>query len=267
MQNLDRHSEPHLDPWPEPADEPFFDGEWSESSLAPELAPEPEPDSNPNEPDVRPSSAPHPGRHALPFLMPLVRSAPRPSEQGWSLEALAGRTIELSTPAHGPAAAMTAAASLLIECQLRGEPVAWVAAGGATFHPGDLAEAGADLAALPVVRARDAVTAARAADRLLRSGGLGLLVLDLVEAKGTLDAASLTRLAGLARHHQSVLLALTQKSGDATSLGSLVSLRAKASVTQDDFDHFEWSLRVVKDKRSGPGWSHVEVCRGPDGLC
>ena len=26
------------------------------------------------------------------------------------------------------------------------------------------------------------------------------------------------------------------------------------------------SARVLKDKRLGPGWTHREVCRGPDGL-
>lgn len=30
---------------------------------------------------------------------------------------------------------------------------------------------------------------------------------------------------------------------------------------------FTCTVRVLKDKRGGPGWRHVEVCRGPDGLC
>ena len=30
---------------------------------------------------------------------------------------------------------------------------------------------------------------------------------------------------------------------------------------------FTCTARVLKDKRGGPGWQHVEVCRGPDGLC
>ncbi len=30
---------------------------------------------------------------------------------------------------------------------------------------------------------------------------------------------------------------------------------------------FTCTARVLKDKRGGPGWQHVEVCHGPDGLC
>lgn len=256
-----------------------------------------------------------------PFLLPLVRTARAPAERRWSVEALAGRLVELSAPAHGPGALYTAASALLVECQLRGEIAAWVAAGPAHFHPGDLVECGVDLAALPVVRAGDLARAARAADRLLRSGGFGLLILDLIEAPrgkestsrapravspppessslesfpsterrtsrrvqgnanhvapsgrqalagdGTLQVSLLSRLAGLARHHQTVLVVLTQKPSDSPSIGSIVSLRAESIVRRTAFDRFEWSLDVLKDKTQGAGWRHAAVCRGPEGLC
>ncbi|MFN8549553.1 MAG: recombinase A [Candidatus Eisenbacteria bacterium] len=264
MHSVDPQFEPYLDPsFESDSEDPLdasFESEAGESgevdgSLAREVSPE------------------RARRSIASFLLPLVRSMPRTNERAWSVEALAGRTIELSSPAHGPAASFTAAASLLLACQLGGEAAVWVASGAAIFHPGDLGEFGVDLAALPVVRAPDAVSAARAAERLLRSGGLGLLVLDLVDAgrragqKGTIDAAVLSRLAGLARHHHTALLALTQKSDEASSLGSLVSLRAEATVRKTAFDRFEWGLRILKDKRQGSGWSHAEVCRGSDGLC
>ena len=88
------------------------------------------------------------------------------------------------------------------------------------------------------------------------------------------------RLLGLAREHESAVLFLTRKGGGDASLGSLVSLRAEArqepaarpeAVGEGarciGVGAFTCTARALKDKRGGPGWSHVEVCRGPDGLC
>ena len=46
-----------------------------------------------------------------------------------------------------------------------------------------------------------------------------------------------------------------------------MSVRVQAIRHRTAFDRFAWELRVLKDKRRGPGWQHVEVCRGPEGLC
>ena len=88
------------------------------------------------------------------------------------------------------------------------------------------------------------------------------------------------RLLGLAREHESAVLFLTRKRGGDASLGSLVSLRAEArrepvarpvsageGAGRAGVSAFTCTARVLKDKRGGPGWKHVEVCRGPDGLC
>jgi recombination protein RecA len=77
----------------------------------------------------------------------------------------------------------------------------------------------------------------------------------------------------LSNKHHSLLLFLTKKKRDDPSIGSLVSLRAetrarRASVTGTvTFDRFTWEIRAIKDKRDGPGWTHEEICRGPEGLC
>lgn len=124
----------------------------------------------------------------------------------WSPSALAGRLVEVTSapaaafprttghPSHdesariwdtaapmrgvGPAA-LSAATTLVWKAQLAGEPCAWIAARPSTFYPPDLDEGGIDLAALVVVRAPHATAAARVADKLLRSGAFGLVVLDL----------------------------------------------------------------------------------------
>ncbi|MCA8955882.1 MAG: recombinase A, partial [Planctomycetes bacterium] len=167
---------------------------------------------------------------------------------------------------------------VLLEAQLRGEPVAWVATGATTFFPPDLAASGIDLAALPVIQVEKGLPVLRAADALLRSGSFGVVVLDLGE-QVSMTLAVQTRLVGLARRFATALIALTRSRNHpqrtrgprsqsrANSLGSLVSLRAACTHRRTDFDRFTCELHALKDKRRGPGWRHTEVCRGPNGLC
>ncbi|HVV87078.1 MAG TPA: recombinase A [Kofleriaceae bacterium] len=183
----------------------------------------------------------------------------------WSLDELTGRMTELS--GQGSVASLTAAVALVVEAQERGEPAAWVTLPPASFYPPDLADAGVDLDALVVVRAPDPVVIARVADRLLRSGGFGLVVLDLgpAGAEVTLPIPVQGRLVGLAQHHDAALVIVTDKPAAAPSLGSMVSLRAEA-VRERTRDGFRVALRACKDKRRGPGWSEVAEVRVPPGL-
>jgi hypothetical protein len=75
-----------------------------------------------------------------------------------------------------------------------------------------------------------------------------------------------SRLLGLAQHHHAAVLCLTQKAESAASLGSLVSLHARAVRVWLGKDRFACELHVQKDKRRGPVWSEREVYRGPLGL-
>jgi recombination protein RecA len=187
----------------------------------------------------------------------------------WGFRELAGRLVEVS--AARAAAHLTTAFGLVLEAQLAGDRAAWVQLEGSTFFPPDAAEGGVDLDALPVVRAPDVRTAGRAADTLVRSGGFGLVVLDLSEAAShaaPLPVPLLTRLLGLARAEHAVVLILTRKPAEAASLDSLISLRAEAvsrSSPRGDGE-YDVEIRVIKDKRHAAGWSHRETCRGPAGL-
>jgi recombination protein RecA len=180
----------------------------------------------------------------------------------WSLAAIRGRLIELS--ARGASATLTAAVELVGEAQGQGEPVAWLTLTSGSFYPPDVADSGIDLAALVVIRAPDATSIARAAERLLRSGAFGLVVLDLGD-KAELSMQIQGRLVTLAQTHDAAVVCLTEKSGDTSSLGSLISLRAEA-LRQRDRGEFTVTLRALKDKRRGPGWSHLVRRRGPAGL-
>lgn len=180
----------------------------------------------------------------------------------WSLAAIRGRLIELS--ARGASATLTAAVELVGEAQGQGEPVAWLTLTSGSFYPPDVADSGIDLAALVVIRAPDATAIARAAERLLRSGAFGLVVLDLGD-KAELSMQIQGRLVTLAQTHDAAVVCLTEKSGDTSSLGSLISLRAEALRARDRSE-FTVTLRALKDKRRGPGWSHLVRRRGPAGL-
>jgi recombination protein RecA len=181
----------------------------------------------------------------------------------WRLVTFRGRLSEISSGRSG--AALTLATQIVLDAQRLGEPVAWIAPGSTTFYPPDVAEAGVDLAALVVVRAAETTGAVRAAERLLRSGAFGLVVVDL-ETCTPLSPAAQTRLAGLAQRHDAALLCLTEKEGTRSSLGSLVSLRTEATRRERNGDGFRCEACALKDKRRPPGWTHREVFRAPDGL-
>ena len=181
----------------------------------------------------------------------------------WSLSNLAGRFIEIS--AGRASASLTLAFDLVRQAQLQQEPVGWVTSVESTFYPPDVAESGADLASLVVVRLSSSQSIPRAGEKLLRSGGFGLIVLDLGRTDIPMPLQS--RLTGLAHRHHAALLCLTAKESRNYSLGSLVSLRAHAKRRRDSHNRFACSLQVLKDKRRGPTWSHEEFYSGPAGLC
>jgi recombination protein RecA len=181
----------------------------------------------------------------------------------WTLSELAGRLVEIS--GSTASAALTITFGLVHEAQKGGELVGWVTSAEKFFYPPDAARGGADLSALVVVRLAKAESIARAGEKLLRSGGFGVVVLDL--GVGDIPMPLQTRLTGLAHRHHTALVCLTKKSGAAFSLGSLVSLRAHAEKKRKADNRFACALRVLKDKRRGPTWHYEDLYTGPAGLC
>ena len=203
---------------------------------------------------------------SVPALAAGVRQgldAPRKSGE-WRLATFMGRFGEISG-AHA-CSPLTLAFRLVHEAQRSKEPVAWVGRRESMFYPPDAAGTGVDLEALAVVRVPEMQAAARAADRLVRSGAFGLLILDLGPG-AWMPIPFQTRLMGLARKHHTALVCLTEKDDRRPSLGSLVSLRIEARRTERVGDRYRCEARVLKDKRGRPDWNYAEVCRGPDGLC
>lgn len=200
-----------------------------------------------------PGDGPDPRRGAPPFDSRLRAPQGRPdTPPGFTLAYLAGRLTELSGPAT-----LSLAIGLVRHAQQRMEPAAWVTSTGSIFFPPDAAACGVDLGALPIVRLAEAADAARAADHLLRSGAFGLVVLDVGDA-ARLPPALLTRLQGLALHHDAAVVFLTDKPPTAASISSLVAVRARAWRRSLAADRFAIGLEVLKDKRHGASWSHEE---------
>ncbi len=132
----------------------------------------------------------------LPELNPEVVQQP----SCWSVGNLAGRLVEISSARAS--ASLTIAFDLVRQAQQMREPVGWVSSTETFFYPPDAAQNGTDLAALVVVRLKSAENIPRAGEKLLRSGGFGLVVLDLGKADIPMPLQS--RLTGLAHRHQAI---------------------------------------------------------------
>lgn len=184
--------------------------------------------------------------------------------QQWSFEALAGRLVELTH--RGAGTAMTWATEMLWQAQTAGEPVAWICTGTRLPFAPDLIRYGVDMEACPMVRTPDAQQAAVAADKLLRSGAFGLVVLDLGE-RADIPTALLGRLTKLAQTHSALVVMLTEGEAASAALGSLVSLRLLAERdASDGLGESRLRLTAIKDKRSGPGWDDSLQVQQPHGL-
>jgi recombination protein RecA len=196
-----------------------------------------------------------------------------------------GRLVELRSARS--TACTTMAVAAVLGAQAEGETTAWVQPRGGALFPPDLAESGVDLTALIVVHVGEAAGehgAPKAAEMLLRSGGFGLVVLDLRPAPPRGDAW-IGRLLGLAREHGACVVLITGSrgasetppsrapwprralgaAGSRSSLGSLISLRVEPRRARAN-GSFRIDHAVLKDKL---GWfSDVapDVRRGPWGL-
>jgi len=206
-----------------------------------------------------PSKPPHKLASARALLG--ARSLPSGTPR-WCLREITGRLVELAGWRSG--AVYSSAATLIVDAQKSGEPVVWIGPKTRTFLPADAQDAGVDLAALPIVRVPTTRDIPFAADVIARSGAFGLILLDVGTANPAMGV--LSRLAGLARTHNTAIVMLTEKSPEHPSLGSVVSFRADTSFARHRDGGFEHVIAVSRDRVRSMAWRHVEVRRGPAGL-
>lgn len=156
-----------------------------------------------------------------------------------------GRVVELSGSV--PLGRTTLAVGFVLDAQRRGDPTAWVQCERGGLYPPDLADAGVDLDALAVVQVpRDGSALARAAELLLRSGGFGLVVVDLTPGAPR-GSAWIVRLGALARHHHARVVLLTANDPAAPSAGALVAVRA-SPVRERRGDRYALTPAVLRDR-------------------
>jgi len=126
-----------------------------------------------------------------------------------------------------------------------------------SFYPPALVAAGVDLERLLVVRAGDAASIARAADILLRSAALGIVVIPALALRATVW----TRLASLTHRANALLLAIGSTASD--ELRYFASLRVRLQPAQVRFAGesglfcavagIDVEAAVLKHKRAAPG--------------
>ncbi len=180
----------------------------------------------------------------------------------WTVAEFAGRVVELR--AVGPSPLLGFAARLILDAQQSCEPVVWISARDGLFYPPDFLDNGVDLEALAIVRLQTPKDAAIAADKLLRCGAFGLLILDLGDDPWFADAL-MNRLVRHAEQSQTAVVCLTEARRDMRVLGSLVSVRAEVTRTRTH-QRFRCVARAERDRLRGPGWTFEEECDGTVGL-
>jgi recombination protein RecA len=178
-----------------------------------------------------------------------------------------GRLIEITRTRGG--AQMTTAVACLRMAQAQGQPAAWVQPEAGTLFPPDLAQSGIDLDALLIVNVPGRAGAyglPKAAELLLRSGGFGMVVLDLCGTAVQRDAVWQGRLLGLAREHDCWLLLLSDGAARPGSLGPLVSLCLQPQRKRERQGRFAVEQHVLKDKSGLLCPLAAQHRRGPWGL-
>ena len=196
--------------------------------------------------------------------IPVFRAAnlaPAGGGGSWRLDNLVGILAEISQ--ETPSGALSFVTEIIAEAQAKNEPVAWVGGTDSIFFPPDLLARGIDLSALAVVRVGGEADSMTAAEWLLRSGAIGLLVIDC-EGKWNASDGSLGRIQKLAERSSCAVVFLTRARRDAPSLGSRISLRGY--VARSPEGPFRIEIRTVKDKRSNSLCRQSRHYHGPPGM-
>lgn len=180
----------------------------------------------------------------------------------WSIRPLSGRLIELQREAG--TVSTSAALRLVHETQCNGEPAAWVTSGSTIFLAEDARAAGVDLDGLAVVRAPDADRALRTIERLVRSEGFGVVVLDL-EQETTFSNAAAARISRLAQLANTAVIAIAPTKSS-SPFGAQASARVAVMRERTRNGRMRWRVDIRRDKRFGASELAEETLDAPAGL-
>lgn len=200
---------------------------------------------------------------------------------GWSYKNLSGRLIELG--GGNNAAPLTAAVGLVLDAQKKGETAVWITSRQSCFFPPDVADGGVDLDALVVIRLHGPSDTFAVADKLIRSSGFGLVVMDLDGfVESSFSSSMWSRLANLARKHNTAVVLLKKSRQNKQGTLPCVSLSAITTAKRVSTEPqrprlfvpdghispciYKVTITTTKDKYHASNWSWEETCYGPDGL-
>ena len=97
--------------------------------------------------------------------------------RSWEFASLIGILSELSE--ETASGAVSFAAGIIVQAQAENEPVAWVTGTQSIFFPPDFQARGIELSAVAVIRVKGEADSLLAAEWLVRSGAMGLVLVDL----------------------------------------------------------------------------------------
>ena len=176
----------------------------------------------------------------------LLDSSPEPQDRLAHVR-LAGSLFELQ--GGSTASLYSVASALLVGAQQDGECVAWVGGAGRKPLLRDMERGGVDVGAILFTHAVDWRAGLDAAELIVASGAVGLVVLDLgVGAK--ISAARVKRLMNQARRNRVAVCFLVSKS----ALGSWASLRLVIERRVNDDGTHRLDLELVRDRRDPRPW-------------
>jgi len=183
----------------------------------------------------------------------------------WSWRALRGRIAH--TWGQATSARATIAAPLMLHAQHHGALVAWVTSTRAIPYAPDLEAMGLDLDAIILVRLRSDEDALIAAERLMRSGAIGVMVVEVAQCSARTwgrRQPRIRRLQGLAEHHGACVIIGARRR---IALGPLVAVEARVTRARTTAGVC-LELEFIKDKRAARAARLVqEVVDDPLGLC
>lgn len=184
---------------------------------------------------------------------------------------LRGRLTELTGGADS--AAVSLAVSLMKQAKRRGDAVVWEADPTRLFFPDDAYAAGLDVEAVVVVSVADPLLVGTVADRLARSGAMGLLVIDAASQERVQvmrENALKGRLVQLARRHDMAIVCITEHREPVAPaygvLGPMVGFRVYSSYGISHGSSYGESYGARADgDRCTSFWGTWEVCKDTDG--
>ena len=193
-----------------------------------------------------------------------TESAPR----RFNLPGLSGMVVEFS--GWNQSACISLSIPLIQECQLAGKICAWIVPcsveRASLFFPPDFAESGINCSEIPILWCKNAMDGFGIAEKLLRSGGFGMLVLDLTESR-RIRSNTMGRIHNMAQRFGSLVLCLTRKPQGEPSLDPMIFVHVHVEARKKNTDVYEVMATIQKDKAQAPGKTMSWVYDAPPGLC